>query len=48
MSEEEIPWWRRRKFNRRDPVKERFGQEEREKTGLQQPSVSSPVKSGAV
>lgn len=30
------------------PVKERFGEEEKENTGLQQPSVSSQVKFGAV
>lgn len=29
------------------PVKERFGEEEKENTGLQQPSVSSQVKFGA-
>lgn len=33
--------------NNHVPVKERFGEEEKENTGLQQPSVSSQVKFGA-
>lgn len=34
--------------NNHVPVKERFGEEEKENTGLQQPAVSSQVKLGAV
>lgn len=34
--------------NNHIPVKERFGEEEKENTGLEQPSVSSQVKFGAV
>lgn len=33
--------------NNHVPVKERFGEEEKENTGLQQPSVSPQVKFGA-
>lgn len=34
--------------NNHVPAKERFGEEEKENTGLQQPAVSSQVKFGAV
>lgn len=40
-------WLEMKGENNHVPVKERFGEEEEENTGLQQPSVSSQVKFGA-
>lgn len=40
-------WLEVKRENNHIPVKERFGEEEKENTGLQQPSVSSQVTFGA-